>query len=177
MLELQRRYQWSQDEELQYWSGNIPTGRTFEEFRRTVAERDWPKDGKRMSFGVRDLDYQLVGMASCYGIDWDKRVGEMGIYLGERDMWNRGLGTDAVETLLQYLFLDLEFGSVYLHSLANNSRAIRSYEKAGFQKLETRRRFRPPMGYYQEVRMGIDRARYLERQRPALMPRVPTDLG
>src|SRR5947209_13373481 len=35
--ELQRRYRWSLDDDLQYWSGTIPGGRTFNQFKDSVG--------------------------------------------------------------------------------------------------------------------------------------------
>lgn len=153
--ELQRRYRWSQDDVLQYWSGSIPGGRSFAHFKDTVAQRDWPADGRRISYAVLRHDGELVGMVSCYNIDRRNEVGELGIYLGEKEYWGSGLGTDALLTFLRHLFGNLGFRSVYLHTYESNLRAQRSYRRAGFEITETRRRYSPRLGYHQEVRMSI----------------------
>lgn len=142
---------------LQYWSGSIPSGRSFSQFRETVRERDWPSDGRRISYAIYTHDNQLVGMVSCYNIDRKHRTGEIGIYLGERDLWGKGYGTDAMITFLRHLFDDLHFDSVYLHTYETNTRAQRSYLRAGFQLEEKRRRYSPRAGYHHEVRMTITR--------------------
>lgn len=161
--ELKRRYLWSKDDDLQYWSGAIPTARTFEEFQQILPERDWPRDGKRRSYAILDQSGELIGMVSCYSIEWTSRTGELGVYIGEPNLWSRGLGTDAILTLLRHLFLDLGFRRVYLNTYASNTRALRSYSKVGFERTGTRRRFRPSVGYYREIRMLIDREGYLAR--------------
>jgi RimJ/RimL family protein N-acetyltransferase len=155
--ELRRRYRWSQDDVLQYWSGSIPGGRTFVAFRDSVAERDWPSDGKRISYAILSKDDQLVGMVSCYNIDWRVPTGEIGIYIGEQDLWGKGFGTDALVTFLRHLFGDLGFASVYLHTYETNTRAQRSYLRAGFVLQDKRRRYSPRAGYHQEVLMTITR--------------------
>lgn len=155
--EKEARYRWSQDEELQYWSGSIPSARSFDEFRRTLAERDWPSDGRRRSYAILYQSDQLIGMVSCYSIDWKLRTGELGVYIGERGLWGQGLGTDAVITLLVHLFSDLGLRRIFLNTYATNVRALRSYSKAGFRRIATRRRFRPSVGYYREVRMVMER--------------------
>ena len=165
--EQQIRYQWSKDEDLQYWSGNIPSARTFEEFQRMLPERDWPADGRRRSYAILDLSYCLIGMVSCYAIDSTLRTGELGVYIGDRNRWGHGSGTDAVATMLRHLFYDVEFRQVSLNTYASNTRAIRSYAKVGFERLGTRKRFRPSMGYYREVRMAIDRDRFAARFPPS----------
>jgi RimJ/RimL family protein N-acetyltransferase len=158
--ELRRRYRWSLDDVLQYWSGSIPSGRTFVGFRDSVAERDWPSDGKRISYAILTKDDELIGMVSCYNIDWKQKIGEIGIYLGEKDLWGKGHGTDAMITFLGYLFSDLDFESAYLHTYESNERAQRSYMRTGFQIDEKRRRYSPRAGYHQEVKMTITRHAY-----------------
>jgi aminoglycoside 6'-N-acetyltransferase len=56
------------------------------------------------------------------------------VVIGEPERWNQGLGTRAVKSLLRYLFEERGAVEVVLTPLADNSRAIRSYEKAGFRK-------------------------------------------
>jgi RimJ/RimL family protein N-acetyltransferase len=153
--ELLRRYHWSQDETLQYWSGTIPGGRSYANFRDTVAQRDWPNDGRRISYAILTRAEELIGMVSCYNIDARNRVGELGIYLGETEYWGQGYGTDALLTFLRHLFRDLDFDEVYLHTYESNVRARRSYEHAGFEVTERRRRYSPRIGYHDEVRMAI----------------------
>lgn len=155
--ELLRRFGWSKDAILQYWSGSIPTAKTFPEFRRVISERDWPRDGSRRSYAILAEHHGLVGMVSCYGIDWKNRSGELGVYIGDSRLWGQGLGTDAVRTLIDHVFDDLGLRRICLNTFASNDRALRSYHRVGFRRVSTRRRFRPVIGYYKEVRMELDR--------------------
>lgn len=165
--EMRRRYRWSQDEVLQYWSGSIPSGRSYTHFTSTVGQRDWPDDGRRISYAIlKKDDGELIGMVSCYNIDRKAHTGEIGIYLGEKDYWGQGYGTDALMTFVRHLFTDLDFDWVYLHTYQSNLRAQRSYMRVGFELRETKRRYAPRVGYHEEVRMTIDRERFL-RLHPA----------
>jgi RimJ/RimL family protein N-acetyltransferase len=161
--ELRRRYQWSLDDVLQYWSGTIPSARSLSQFREIIAQRDWPDDGHRISYAILSKDDdQLIGMVSCYSIDWKNRDGELGVYIGDRNLWGHGYGTDAVVAFLRHLFSDLQFEMVYLHTYESNVRAQRSYLRVGFEAVETRRRYSPRIGYHEEVKMTIDRHRFAE---------------
>ncbi|GAC1445043.1 MAG: hypothetical protein NVSMB52_05200 [Chloroflexota bacterium] len=155
--ELSRRYRWSQDDVLQYWSGTIPGGRNFDQFADSVGQRDWPSDGKRISYAIYTHDQVLVGMVSCYNIDKRHGVGELGVYLGEKDYWGQGHGTDAVIAFVRHLFANLGFYMVYLHTYETNVRAQRSYVRAGFEVTEKRRRYSPRLGYHEEVKMTVTR--------------------
>jgi RimJ/RimL family protein N-acetyltransferase len=160
IAELHKRFAWSKDTELQYWSGNIPSAKTFVEFTMLLPERDWPSDGRRRSFAILDFEGELVGMVSCYALDWTGRTGELGVYIGDRPRWGQGLGTDAIATMLRHLFEDLGLSSIHLNTYATNLRALGSYAKVGFKKTAVRRRFRPSVGYYREIRMELGREHF-----------------
>jgi RimJ/RimL family protein N-acetyltransferase len=161
--ELRRRYRWSEDDLLQYWSGSIPGGRSYQHFVSTVGQRDWPDDGRRISYAIlhKDTD-ELLGMVSCYNIDRRDHTGEIGIYLGEKDYWGQSYGTDALITFLRHLFVDLGFQWIYLHTYQSNVRAQRSYLRVGFVSRETKRRYAPRVGYHDELRMTITREQFAE---------------
>ena len=55
------------------------------------------------------------------------------IFIGERDVWSMGYGTDAMRLLLRWGFDAFDLYLVQLWSLATNARAIRAYEKVGFR--------------------------------------------
>jgi aminoglycoside 6'-N-acetyltransferase len=55
------------------------------------------------------------------------------IFIGEPDARDRGLGTEAVRTLLAYLFEVRGVHRVTIDPETRNGRAIRSYQKAGFR--------------------------------------------
>lgn len=55
------------------------------------------------------------------------------IFIGNPDARNCGLGTEAVRTLLQYLFETKGLNRVSIDPTPSNRRAIRAYEKAGFR--------------------------------------------
>jgi RimJ/RimL family protein N-acetyltransferase len=171
-VELERRYAWSLDDDLQYWSGTIPGGRTYEQFKETVGMRDWPVDGRRISYAILSKEDELLGMVSCYNIDRRHRTGELGVYLGEKRTWGQGYGTDAIIVFVRHLFADLEFDSVYLHTYDSNVRAQRSYLRAGFEAGEKRRRYSPRMGYYEELRMETRRDEF--SQLHGLLEAVPS---
>jgi RimJ/RimL family protein N-acetyltransferase len=67
-----------------------------------------------------------------YNIDRLKGEAEVGITIGDRRYWGRGYGTDALETLIRYLFANTDLNRLRLKTLDWNHRAQRAFEKAGF---------------------------------------------
>lgn len=61
------------------------------------------------------------------------RIARVGILIGDRRYWNQGLGTEAMEGLLYYLFERRGIQIVELDTADFNGRARRCFEKVGFQ--------------------------------------------
>ncbi|GAB3165190.1 GNAT family protein [Myceligenerans halotolerans] len=78
-----------------------------------------------------------VGMTSLV-IDHRYGSAEFFIYLGDAGR-GHGVGTKATTMALDWAFHVTQLRSVYLSVIANNTAAIRAYEKAGFRVIGTRR--------------------------------------
>ncbi len=75
-----------------------------------------------------------VGSVNVRDIDRQNQKGEYGIFIGESSARGKGIGTEAAKLMLRHCFKELQLHRVFLRVYADNFRAIRSYEKAGFQK-------------------------------------------
>ena len=85
-------------------------------------------------FSIRALaDDRVVGEIGLGGLRWAFGDAFVGIGLGDRADWNKGYGTEAMRLVLRYAFLELNLHRVSLGVFEYNQRAMRSYEKAGFQ--------------------------------------------
>ena len=73
-----------------------------------------------------------VGNCGFNAIDYHSRNGEIGIFIGQKDLWNQGYGTETMRLLLKHGFNTLNLNRIFLRVFETNKRAIRSYEKAGF---------------------------------------------
>ncbi len=74
-----------------------------------------------------------IGSCGFHTIDARSRAGELGIVIGAPEYRGQGYGADAVQTLASFGFYTLNLNRVYLRVFADNARAIRCYEKVGFQ--------------------------------------------
>ncbi len=77
-------------------------------------------------------DWRLIGNSSFFDFDWYSRAAEVGIMIGDKTVWNQGYGTEVMTLLLRHGFGTLNLNRIYLRVYADNQRAIRAYEKAGF---------------------------------------------
>ncbi len=102
-----------------------------------VCEQAWieSQPGKageyHLGIVVRAGD-RLIGTVSLVDIDAINRSAELRIMIGDVDYHCRGFGTEAVRLIVRYGFEDLNLNRITLGVFANNPKAIRCYEKAGF---------------------------------------------
>ena len=159
--ELLRQYRWGQDEDLQYWSGNIPSSASFAQFEADVTSWAFQRDARRDRFALLDERETLIGMVSYYNVEFERQQAELGIYIGERSCWNRGYGTEAIVSLLGHLFRNTGLQSMLLTTYASNGRAKACYEKVGFETTSTMRKYSGRAGYYVDLTMRISRERFM----------------
>jgi RimJ/RimL family protein N-acetyltransferase len=67
------------------------------------------------------------------------RICSLYLYIGEPAFWGRGYARDAVMALLRLAFDRFDLHQVELWTLAQNDRALRVYERCGFQREATLR--------------------------------------
>lgn len=73
-----------------------------------------------------------VGSVYLRDIDRTHNKAEYGIFIGEEDALGKGYGTQAALLMIKYAFEEEKLHKIKLRVLAENERAVRSYEKAGF---------------------------------------------
>jgi RimJ/RimL family protein N-acetyltransferase len=81
---------------------------------------------------------------------------EIGVYLGAKDLWRQGYGTDAVMTLCWVLFMDFGVHRVGIATGSHNFRVQKGLEKYGVKVEGVIREERYMNGkYYDTVRLGV----------------------
>jgi aminoglycoside 6'-N-acetyltransferase len=119
---------------------------------------------------ILELEGKPIGYLQFYRTDdfdeWRTSIGlepdparySIDIFIGEPALWNQGLGTRALRSVLGHLLGEREASKVVITPFAWNERAIRCYENAGFRKV----RFMPEVEMHEgklqnEWLMQVDR--------------------
>jgi RimJ/RimL family protein N-acetyltransferase len=81
---------------------------------------------------VDQKGWKPVGNISFMNIDERARSAEVGLFIGEKDLWSQGIGSKALQLMLEYGFNTLNYNRIFLRVFEDNKRGIRCYEKTGF---------------------------------------------
>ncbi len=85
-------------------------------------------------FIIQTLDGKIIGDLELDHICWSKREAELRIRIGVKEYWDKGYGSEALQLLLNNLFITKNFNRIYLRVYRFNHRAICCYSKIGFKR-------------------------------------------
>jgi RimJ/RimL family protein N-acetyltransferase len=103
------------------------------ELQRWLTQAHEARDG--FVFGIRRLEVDaLIGYVELDGILWNQQTGFIALGIGERDNWDRGYGTEALQLAMRFAFDELNLHRVSLNVFSYNRRAMALYEKLGFRQ-------------------------------------------
>ena len=113
--------------------GDLAEERWFEELQAEQGQSRW-------HFVVCLLaDDRPIGSVGLHSVDQVNGKAELGVGIGEPELWDQGYGTEASQVLLDFGFGELRLHRVYLHVFATNRRAVQLYQKLGFHHEGTAR--------------------------------------
>jgi RimJ/RimL family protein N-acetyltransferase len=128
--------QWLNDLEVtQYLSAMYPrviNVKNEKEFLEKLA--------KEHNYAIIDTDTnELLGNCGFTSIDNLNQTSEIGIFIGNKNFWNKGYGTEAMTLLIDFGFKVLNLHNISLRVVSFNPRAKKVYEKIGFNIIGKRR--------------------------------------
>ncbi|MEF9934214.1 GNAT family N-acetyltransferase [Clostridium sp.] len=92
------------------------------------------EDEKKKVFIIDDENYKPIGLITIDKIKWEYRNCEVGIVIYKKDKRGQGYGKDAMNTLINFVFNNMNMELIYLTVLSENIPAIRLYSSLGFQE-------------------------------------------
>lgn len=116
----------------------IPFPITMEEQMKWYECNSSSKD--KYSFAIEAIeDGRYIGGCGINETDWKNSSVVIGIFIGDKKLWGKGYGYDAVKVLIEFIFLQMNINKIKLSVYAFNERAIKCYEKCGFKREGTLR--------------------------------------
>ena len=105
---------------------------------------------------------QHIGNVKIGPISWVHRKATLGILVGEKQLWRRGIGIEATRLMVEYGFFRLNLRRIELGVYAEHEAAVRCYERVGFQVEGTSRKALFHEGEYKDhLHMGLLRTDYV----------------
>jgi RimJ/RimL family protein N-acetyltransferase len=129
--DLETLYIWHLNSDFTYWlSGNWP-GRMLMR-REDIEEIFFTEDPFR--YAILNKSGDFIGTIGFDQHNIPARSVRLFLGIGDIAHWDKGCGTDALSTFSQYLFDQWNMHRLSLETWEGNLRALRCYEKAGFQR-------------------------------------------
>jgi len=120
---------------------SIMSGDSLRPVSREVTEANYARHSQEDSRHAVDFaiyEYatmRFIGLTSLRHINFVHGNADFGIYIGEKDCWGKGYGTETTILMLDYGFTILGLHNILLSTYGYNERAIRAYTRAGFREI------------------------------------------
>lgn len=160
--DIETLYAWDSDIEVSVLGGWV------RQQSRAAVARLWER---RITEPAADMDWfgiayegKLAGYIQLARIDPVERRALVGIAVGAKPLWGKGIGGRALRLLCDYAFTVRNLDRVYAEVFTFNTRSIRLFEGVGFQREGTLRQHEYHNGVRQDVHIyGILREEFYAR--------------
>lgn len=147
--DLEKFVEWMNDFHLTDYIGRSDALVTKENEKEWIANAT---SGEKYIFSIVSLqEDKLLGIIELMDINQTDRRATVGIFVGDNSERSKGVGTEALNLILEYAFNYLNMHSINLTVLGTNERAKRCYEKVGFKVIGTQRECRFAAGKYRDI--------------------------
>jgi RimJ/RimL family protein N-acetyltransferase len=112
-------------------AGTFPS--TFQDLQQYINAK--AQDKNTVIFAICDKHtHKHIGNIKIDNFDWISKTCELGILIGNKDFWGKGIGTEACKLVIDYAFNTLNIRKILLAVYSTNVSAIKVYERLGFEK-------------------------------------------
>jgi len=148
-------HRWYSDVRVHTLMGDPPISLARRQRRYEESAKDEDADVFRFMICLL-ADDRGIGRTDLFELDRQNGSCAFGITIGEPELWGQGLGTDAVNALVDFAFGQLRMERVWLDTDADNTRAQAAYAKAGFlEEGRLRRAFFQDGRWSDDIRMAL----------------------
>lgn len=125
-------WRWHNDPEVMRWlTADHPE--SLAQIRKRFEEKK-SNSYESVVFGIETVAVgTLIGVIGLRDARPEQGRAELDIYLGEKDHWGGGYGTDAMRVICRYGFDMMRLHMIALWVVAGNEAALHVYKKIGFQ--------------------------------------------
>ena len=125
---------WLNDSVVTEWivQGDFPLTRLGEEqFFDNAAKQD----ENSANFAIETLEGVHLGFSGVLHVDWRHGFAVTGSFIGRRDFWGKGYGSDAARIRTRYAFDVMGLRMLLSEVMHGNEASIRMLQKAGYREV------------------------------------------
>ncbi len=163
-----RRYEaWINDDETNFWRGLYHPTTTSEAQRWIKDQMHAASDHMAVAIETEISGKPTtVGFMGLRSICSRSRRAELWIYLGDKTVWGKGYGQEAITALCRYGFTEMNLFRIWLETDPRHRSALLCYKKAGFIKEGTLRKAYYRRGQFRDTCiMGLLRPDFEKKER------------
>ena len=105
---------------------------TIKELKKYIREKKENENCIFLGIFIKDTD-KHIGNVKLEPIDWNDKKATLGILIGDKNYWGKGICTIATKLVTEYAFEKLGLKKIDLGVLSENKAAIVCYLKSGFK--------------------------------------------
>jgi len=131
-----------------------------------IAEKKWfeklADSEDNVILAITTLDGRCIGVMGIHRIDWVNRTATTGAFIGEKQYWGKGYGTDAKMVLLKYAFDTLGLRKMCSRVYDFNARSLAYSKHCGYtEEGRLKKHVFRDGEYYDVVVLGLFREDWL----------------
>lgn len=108
-------------------------------------------EAKQLRLAIcKDQDFPAIGLIDLFDFDPKNNRAGIGILILNQDNRNSGVGSEALELLLNYAFTHLNLHQLYANIDTENEISISLFTKFGFQKIGIKKQWNLVNGTYKD---------------------------
>lgn len=130
----ERLHKWRSDAEILELSADSVEIPTEEQTRRALDR--WMQEREdiiHVAICLKETD-ELIGFLHIAMIEPPHRRCRIGLVIGEKHLWGRGYGAEALRRAVDYCFEELSMNRIGAEVYATNPRSVRMLERVGFKR-------------------------------------------
>ncbi len=105
-----------------------------------------------------------IGNIKIGGINHIHRYGDIGLIIGEKSVWGKGYGQEAIELATKYAFEEINLNKVIAGIYEGNIGSIKAFKKAGYREVGVLKQHRFCQGAYVDEFL-FEKCRHPERHK------------
>jgi RimJ/RimL family protein N-acetyltransferase len=151
----ERYYSWLNDPEINQFLENRFFPSSIESIREYILSMNASKANLFCAILLKDGN-RHIGNIKLGPINWIHRYAEIGLLLGEKDCWGKGYATEAIKSIVDFGFAQLNLHKITAGCYETNIGSSKAFQKAGFMiEGMQKSQFFSKGKYIDGIRMGI----------------------